>query len=208
VALPAFEQSSSVVWMENDHFVLVGLDTAWHGQFDLGNQQIDWLNRVVMGAGDRKIVLFSHHQPFSLFEKPSAKLAQQIGQVFHGKKQSVHAWYWGHEHRGVILDPMPAWNGTLLGRCVGHGGYPAFRDKFGDAPTETFHEVEAVVFRRRANPKLKASGLVLDGPNPYVVENPARYAPQGYLTLQLDGAKLTEQLLLPDGIAVYERQIA
>jgi hypothetical protein len=62
--LPAFSQSSSYFALQNTNWLLVGLDTAYTDHA-LDTEQILWLTSIVRGAGRRKLILFSHHQPFS-----------------------------------------------------------------------------------------------------------------------------------------------
>ncbi len=65
--LPTFGQGSSYFALQNDHWLLVGLDVAYLGH-DIDAQQVAWLEEVIAGAGDRKVLLFSHHQLFSRFD--------------------------------------------------------------------------------------------------------------------------------------------
>jgi hypothetical protein len=59
-----FNQPASCFAMQNANWVLVCLDTAYV-DFDLDPAQVTWLESIVAAAGDRKLILFSHHQPFS-----------------------------------------------------------------------------------------------------------------------------------------------
>lgn len=204
--LPAFKQTSSLLWLENSSYVVVGLDTAYFGEFKLGDAQIDWLNRVVMGAKGRKLVFLSHHQPFSLYEQPNAALPGAVSTIFDGKKDSVFAWYWGHEHRCVVFDPIPTWNGQLYGRCIGHSGFPYFRDRLNGLPNVNLPDGSSFV--HVVNQAARVSGTVLDGPNPYVTGEENRFGPNGYAVLQFDGAKLTEQIVNPAGQVLQTKQLA
>ncbi len=89
-----------------------------------------WLEQIVQRAGDRKVVVFTHHQPYSLFDSQGPKLVSKLARLLSAR--SLFAWYWGHEHRCVLYDQHPAWG--LHGRCIGHGGYPYFRDQLGHLP--------------------------------------------------------------------------
>ena len=189
VVLPHFKQDSSCFWIELDRFVLVGLDTGYDDH-DLGQGQAEWLRHVVSRAGDKKVVLFSHHQPYSLFEGQGPNLIAKIGDLLTAGR--IFAWYWGHEHRLVVFDPHPAYGG-LRGRCLGHGGMPYFRDTLpgmGGGAT-TMHRV--------ARGSDVPAGWVLDGPNRYLGTHANKYGPNGYVTLRFDGARLAESFRLPDG---------
>src|SRR5262249_18766700 len=120
--LKQFGQHASYFALQNDHWTLVGLDSAYknpHGG-GLTDDQVEWLRGIVRGAGPRKIILLSHHQGFAWLEKAKSKLAEQTGE-FLGNKQ-IFAWYWGHEHRCLLYDKHAGWD--LYARCIGHSGYP------------------------------------------------------------------------------------
>jgi hypothetical protein len=197
-ALPKLGQRSSCFWFQNDDWVLIGLDTSygnyiypWH--FDLNESQIDWLNKVIVAAEERRILLFSHHYLFSAFEsfqfssgldKPFAMSLIETMRQRVAMKQ-FYAWYWGHEHRCTIYDWSDEW--ALFGRCIGHGGFPYFRDKTVKPPrAPRFFDVKARNFAPAC--------IVLDGANPTVAGYENEYGPHGYLMLEFDGAKMTERV--------------
>jgi hypothetical protein len=195
--LPAFSQKASYFALQNDDWLLVGLDTAYEDH-DLAGDQVAWLDGLISRAGDRKVVLFSHHQPYSLLDNQGPKLVSKLGHLLGRKK--IAAWYWGHEHRCVLYDAHPAWG--VLGRCIGHGGYPYFREGIGQAPL-----VEGTVWRRLDTKNLVPGALILDAPNRYVAGEEEKYGANGYLTLEFDGGHLNESIHDPDGTVMRERQI-
>jgi calcineurin-like phosphoesterase family protein len=188
--LPAFGQEATPFAVETDDWLLVGLDSAYEDH-DLAHGQSGWLEQLISRAGERRVLLFCHHQPFSLLSKQGPKLVEKLAPLLEGGR--IFAWYWGHEHRCVIYDRHPAWG--LLGRCIGHGGMPYFRDDVTSYEPDQGDER----WRRVPAKNLVPSGLLLDGPNPYVPEHEDRYGPNGYLTLELDGASLNEIVHAPDG---------
>jgi len=193
ITLPAFQQDSTCVWIELDNYVLVGLDTGYE-EHDLAKDQDTWLRGIVAKSGGKKIVLFSHHQPYSHFESQGPKLIEKIGDLLLNRQ--IFAWYWGHEHRLVIYDRHPVYG--IWGRCMGHGGMPYFRDDLpgmGSDKTDLF---------RMANNANVPGALVLDGPNPDIPasDNPESYGPNGYAVLKIDGARWTESFHLPDGTLI------
>ena len=143
------------------------------------------------------MLLFSHHQPYSLLDNQGPKLIAKLGRLLDAGE--IFAWYWGHEHRCVLYDAHPRWK--LHGRCVGHGGFPEYRDKLLSYPQEG-------VFRRLGTRNLVPGGLVLDMPNAYIPSNPDRYGAHGYVTLELDGATLGERVHDPAGKVLLERALA
>ncbi len=196
--LPAFGQKASYFALQNDDWLLVGLDSAYEDH-DLAGDQVAWLDRLIGRAGDRKVVLFSHHQPYSLLDNQGPKLVSKLGHLLGRKK--ITAWYWGHEHRCVLYDAHPAWG--VIGRCIGHGGYPYFREGIGHPPL-----VEGTVWRRLETKNLVPGALILDAPNRYVTGDEEKYGANGYLTLEFDGGHLHENIHDPDGTVLRARQIA
>lgn len=185
--LPTFNQASSYFALQNDHWLLIGLDTGY-SEHELHGNQAKWLLDLVSDSGDRRVVLFSHHQPYSLYEKQGNTLVGQLSQLLEARR--IYAWYWGHEHRCVVHDPHPRWG--LRGRCVGHSGFPYFRDKFGTPLSEPG-------WQPVLGKNLVPGGFVLDGPNKYVADNSSKYGPNGYIVLELDDRDLRERFMNPDG---------
>lgn len=199
--LTKFQQQASHFALQNDHWLLVGLDTAYEDG-RLAGGQAAWLQNLVGAAGDRRVVLFSHHQLYTWVDKPNAQLQTQLAELLKGKQ--LFAWYWGHEHRCMLFDRHPAWD--IYGRCVGHSGFPYWRDKF-DAGTVESRGPQDTAWRRVETKNLVPGGLILEGPNPYVPGEENRYGPNGYMTLEFDGPRLNEIVHAPDGQIEYERQL-
>ncbi len=186
--LKKFNQDSSYFALQNKYWILVGLDTAY-SEHELHGSQVEWLLKLVENEHDnRRLVLFSHHQPYSMFEKQGSKLVSQLGKLLDMRR--IHAWYWGHEHRCVVYDPHPQWG--LLGRCVGHSGFPYFRDEFA-------HSLSQPGWQHVPGKNLVPGAKILDGPNKYVDGNPHKYGPNGYVVLEFDDCDMRELYLNPDG---------
>ena len=189
-----FEQQSSCFAYENDFWIVIGLDTAYqdHDLYqdqEKGHDEVAWLNRVVDGAEGRGVVLFSHHQPFSLLDAQGPNLRAKIEDHLL-KTGKVFAWYWGHEHECVIYDRHPDWR--MYGRCVGHAGMPEFR-KLNLDP------VDKPQFRRIPGTDNAPSALVLDGPNQYIRGEETDFIPHGFMKLRFEKDSLIETYLSPDG---------
>jgi hypothetical protein len=201
--LPAFGQASSCFAIETDHFVLVGLDTGYD-EHDLHGGQDSWLDGLVARAesSGRKVVLFSHHQPFSAFERDGAALVAKLKPLL--ERKAIFAWYWGHEHRMVLYDRHPAWG--LYPRLVGHSGFPYFRDDVSSFARSATNS-DGSAWYRVERPGIPGA-LLLDGDNVYVGEDPARYGPQGFMSLEIDGGSIHETVHAPDGTVLREQTIA
>ena len=198
LTLKAFDQAASYFAFQNDHWVLVGLDSGYKDH-DLAGDQVAWLRNIINNAADRKIILMSHHQPISRLESQGPNLVEKLGEFLNAKK--IFAWYWGHEHRCMLYDKHPAWD--MYGRTVGHGGFPYFRDDVSGAPEEpglpNWHRLGAS--------NMVPGGLLLDGPNDHVKGHEHEYGPNGYMFLEFDGPHLNEIVQDPDGTVIYDRQL-
>lgn len=199
--LPAFGQQATPFALRNDDWLLVGLDTGY-AEHDLHGDQVEWLEGLVAAAGERRLVLFSHHQPYSLLDGQGPKLVAKLARLL--QRRRVFAWYWGHEHRCVLYDRHPAWG--MLGRCVGNGGFPAYRDDLTQYPAEGGDQR----WRRLPARNLVPGGVVLDVRNSYprLAGQRREYGEHGYLSLRFDGPHLTETVHLQDGSPVREREVS
>lgn len=189
-----FKQSSSCIALQNTNWLLLGLDTAYV-DFDLDSRQVAWVKRMIAGAGTRRVILCSHHQPFSALDDQGPMLQAKLLDVLESGR--IAGWFWGHEHRLVVYEPHSTWG--LKGRCIGHGGFPASRDVSLGAGGNDYKWIHM-----RARPHAPEA-LLLDGPNFWVTTAPDQYGPHGYLFLELDGAKAWETYRTPDNIGVSER---
>jgi hypothetical protein len=145
-------------------------------------------------------VLLSHHQPFSLLDAQGPKLQVKLAKFLAG--QNIFAWYWGHEHRCVVYDRHPVWN--FFGRCVGHSGMPYYRGGVENLPQSA--NLKSCWRRMEAKP-FAPGAVILDGPNPYITDDPAKYGPHGYATVELKGPSLFEEIRDPTGQVLYDREL-
>ncbi|YCM44591.1 metallophosphoesterase [Verrucomicrobiaceae bacterium 227] len=206
--LPTFEQNASYFAHQNDHWTLIGLDVAYKSHA-IDDTQVAWLEDIIAASGDRKIILFSHHQLFSTFETQGTKLWENTRFKNILTSGKIFAWYWGHEHRACIFEPHS--DTGILARCIGHGGMPESRKKTSDlsrVPDVTdkpadWRRTKAVV---RNGIPVPAS-LILEGPNPYIGDEADKFLPHGYAVLNFDGPKLTEQVCQPDGTIIFENDL-
>jgi hypothetical protein len=201
--LADFGQAASYFAMTSGRWLLIGLDTAYIDH-DMDREQAGWVNRVVAAHGtDRRVLLFSHHQPFSRLGPQGPKLHQALGGLLRSRQ--VAAWYWGHEHDCALYDPHPQYG--LRGRLLGNGGIPAFRkDEVRNAPEEASRA--GVSWRRLDATAVSPSVLYLDGPNPYIKGKEEKFSPHGYFTLKLLGDRLLERVHLPDGSVIHTSEIS
>lgn len=210
-ALAQLGQPASYFALQNSHFTIIALDTAYK-EYHLHGRQADWVQEVLAQAGDRKFVLLSHHQPFSAFEDVDQTFVASLQGLLHSGR--VVAWYWGHEHKCILYSPHKEW-GTH-GRCVGHGGYPYFlvnRKMWVKEEPMPGEEVELPAQEREAGsqwyvfPESEAApgGLVLGDNCPELGADAENYGAQGFVTLELDGPRLIEKIRRPDGTIIYRQ---
>ncbi len=194
-------QTSNYFALENDNFLLVCLDTAYQDH-SLIPAELTWLNQVVQNAAGKKIVFFSHHQPFSIFDSDNAAgehLLSLVAPLLAQKK--IFAWYWGHEHRCILYDKHP--NFSLYGRCLGHGGFPQFRKQNVGVPDPCPAKSTLIKLQGHGGP----DALFLDGPNAYIKDQEKDYTPNGYMTLAFAGSKIHERVCEPDGTVLWENDL-
>lgn len=198
IAKDPFKQPHSTFAYQNDHWIIVGLDTAYEDH-DLVAPQAAWLSAIVAGAQGRRVVLFSHHQPFSLLSGQGPKLVEKLQPVLEG--HGIFAWYWGHEHECVLYDKHPKWN--MHGRCIGHAGMPEFRpDAMGPAvPTRQFRRF----LGNDANGVPQST--ILDGPNPYIKNEEKKFSPHGYAALRFESDRLVETIYDADGSELLTNEL-
>jgi hypothetical protein len=206
LVLPAFSQPSSCFVITNPNWLIVGLDSAY-ADHDLVNEQADWVKTLADADPGKKLTLLTHHQPFSHFDPGGEKLVEKLMPLL--STQRITAWYWGHEHRCVVYDRHPQWN--FFGRCIGHGGYPYFREpslKFAEVADPKL--VEYAFWREIPADSARGAprAILLDGPNPDLGAEKDDYGLNGYVTLEFTGATLTERFFLPTGEQLTENQIS
>lgn len=206
--LPAFGQEASYFACQNRHWTLVGLDVA-HRDHAIDDEQVAWLESILAQAGDRRVVLFSHHQLYSHFESQGDKLAghPSFGAILRSKR--IFAWYWGHEHRCTVFEDPDGTYG-LYGRCIGHAGMPQARDATIGLPRATGKGLDRAEWRRSSATVRDGIGLpgclVLDGRNDLIPGEEERFSPHGYAVLTFDGPTLTEEVRDAHGAVIYARR--
>jgi hypothetical protein len=191
-----FKQPASCFALQNSNWIVVCLDTSYE-DFNLDEKQVDWLKSIVSAAGTRKLILFSHHQPFSQLDLQGPKLQIALADLLN--KQRIHAWFWGHEHRLVLYEPHRTWG--FKGRCIGNGGFPGFRDDLPGAQGSIYHWIIL-----SEQPHVPGARL-LDGPNFWIPQDTEGFSPHGYVVLDFDGDKVWETYRVPNNIGIEKAQL-
>jgi len=115
-------ENSSLFKLENQHWRILGLDTAYKDH-DLESPQDEWITEEAHKAKEKgqKLMLLSHHQLFSTFESDGEALQTKLAPLLD--QGLIHTWFWGHEHRCVVYQPH---QGVTYARCIGHAGVPVY----------------------------------------------------------------------------------
>jgi hypothetical protein len=177
----AIQGGKSYFALRNKNWLIIGLDTAYsapdflYKEGRLDNRQLIWLNGILASAGERGVILLTHHDGFNLRALDAEPQEPRPRGIIYKHLWSQIAlprrfrWYWGHVHAPAVYD-----NGC---RCIGHGGvpylpFPDFYQDFGD------HKVKVLWTETEA---------ARDG-------NPLR-APNGFAMVWLDGPMIREQIV-------------
>lgn len=176
--LPEMENQGSYFCVQNDHWRLIGLDSAYKDK-KLHRPQLRWLEKLVEPNDGRRNILMTHHQAFSMFEEVKAKdLYDPVKPLI--EKGKVHAWFWGHEHKSVAFKKYKG----LVARCIGHGAIP-YSPPGSDFSEKTFPDLEVKFVNRRRRPSS------LQGVN-------------GFALLRFNGPDLEVDHIDEDGVTVTE----
>jgi 3',5'-cyclic AMP phosphodiesterase CpdA len=108
--------------LTNDHWQVIGLDTAYVDR-KFTPPQLDALETWLTPDGQRarKTILLSHHQLDSVHDRGRISRHVLKGVKPYLDAGAIDVWFWGHEHRCVAYQPM---FGLKAPRCIGHGGVP------------------------------------------------------------------------------------
>jgi hypothetical protein len=130
-------QEASYFNLRNEHWQLIGLDSGYN-EYDLHDPQSEWLGAQLAAPSSKSSIVLSHHQLFSPYDKRT--LGQPLLEKAKPFLPDVYAWFWGHEHRCVVMgDHM-----GIKARCIGHGAMPTKvpfgSAQFPDVPVEQVDE--------------------------------------------------------------------
>ncbi len=185
LAAPAFahQGGTSYFALRNAHWLIIGLDTGYYATGEMYLEgaidaiQGGFLGRLGATAGDRRIMVLSHHEGTDLPGATTTALWQQVTSCLG---RAPDAWYWGHAHNGVVYAPVDG----CRARCIGHGAIP-----YGPAS----------MLAGRPSVLWSETAAANDPSLPERVTN-------GYARVTLDGPTLTEELVAEDGSVRWRAQ--
>jgi hypothetical protein len=143
-------QTTSYFRLRSPSWDFIGIDTAWDsdvassGRVAVLNDPQGKYVADVAAQSQRKLVLFSHHQLVSVYDKPDvgSTLPDKLAPVLSSDR--ITAWWWGHEHRAITYE---AASGVRFPRCLGNGGVPIRPTPdppAGSSPDITWHSARTV----------------------------------------------------------------
>lgn len=157
----AGQEGSSHFLIENDHWQILGLDTAYKDG-DLAGSQAKWV-RDRLAGNDKRTMLLSHHQPFSAFTEHRYPLLERLADALAVRR--IDAWFWGHEHRCVVYE---AHENIKYPRLIGHGGVPVLIDDDQGTPAGVRYEYREAAEDDAGPERWRLFGFVVldfDGPD-------------------------------------------
>ncbi|HKP74878.1 MAG TPA: metallophosphoesterase [Longimicrobiaceae bacterium] len=210
VALPLLKQTSSYFCLENAHWRIVALDTGYHcsrgikklfgDTTRLPDATVDWLKGIMDPGDERPVILLSHHQWFSAFEKGYATLGRQL--LPHLGR--VHLWFWGHEHKLAGYEAYaPEGKTPVRARCIGHGGMPI---ELGWSPKKQFPAPLVFSDQRvcaRNCDQVRGAFARHDSAD---AKPDSQLGYCGFAVLRLDGGSLTVTYVDEDGTELLEEE--
>lgn len=176
---PTDPQTASYFVLENDDWVVVGLDTAYYANsvqlyiegslFAAGGPQVqvDFLRQQV--AKNKKVLLLTHHNGLVDDGSSTNALWAQVMSAFPAGKGPDY-WYWGHVHAGIVYEPQAPQAGSqtqVQCRCSGHAALPwGLASELKNKPNVLWYETRSA--KDPDIPQRVLNGftvLYLDGPD-------------------------------------------
>jgi hypothetical protein len=174
------QKGCSYFALENADWLIFGLDSAYESDGTKGDAgglaapQTEWIMTQIRRAPQKKVILLSHHQPFSAWENESPAMVAALEPLLKGPRE-VAAWFWGHEHRCAVYEKA---HNIRYPALIGHGGVPVYASKKEPDPAK-----EKVKFWDQRS-------------FPHLLEH---YAYLGFAVLDLDGPQGSVQYLDENG---------
>jgi hypothetical protein len=181
----SLQQGTSFFALENSHWVIVGLDTAFFADRkqlymtgNLNQTQIDFLSQQAKKG--KPVIVLSHHNGLDI---TGSEIQSPLwNQVTDALGDTLKYWYWGHVHMGAVYKPKAG----IKTRVVGHGVIP-----YGHAEKLT-HSEQVVWFETTS---------AEDQHNRFRVQN-------GFLMLDLNEQNITERFYGEDGKVHWDNTAA
>ncbi len=191
----AHQNGTSFFRIFNEHWQIVGLDTAYVDN-DLDERQLpklrEWLeppkgNPERGQATGRRTILLSHHQLGSSRAQASVSPGIRKKTAALRKEGLIHAWFWGHEHRAFVYEEYLK---VKFPVCIGNGGVPellshvfTFSGAF-QAVVDFTRKVRAFLTPKRWTPAPKVK---FKPKTPRLDDQNLKWEKLGFIVIDLDG---------------------
>lgn len=193
----AAQQGLSYFALTNDHWLIIGLDTAYfayhqsllYEQGSLaeadknkepdGLVQLEWLREVLGQNPNKRVILLTHHDGFDVNPATRAVSRKPLWGGVTGEMSGVRDWWWyfGHVHAPIVYKRIFFRNNSSVSaRCVGHGAVP-----YEPFPPDLARLGDGEVVVQWAETDLARNG------------GDSRRAPNGFLLVTLKGAEIREE---------------
>ena len=191
------QQGLSYFALTNDHWLMIGLDSAYFGYYQSllyeegsicepnparepdGMAKVTWIRDLLKQHAGKRVVLLTHHDGFDVNPGNGKVSRKPLYQRVTGEFGEVSDWwwYWGHVHTAITYGRLFFdRNSSLSARCVGHGAIP-----FEPFARDLNRLGDGEVRVEWAETDLARNG------------GDSRRAPNGFLLLTLKGAELREE---------------
>jgi len=132
-SLFAIQQQRSFFALENDYWVVVGLDSAYYSDaeglyldgalYQEGGPQLQLDFLRSQAAKAKKVIVLTHHNGLTEDGSKPTTLWSQVMSAFPEGSAPAY-WYWGHVHAAMVYQPRTQGSANVLCRCCGHGALP------------------------------------------------------------------------------------
>ncbi|HEY3840501.1 MAG TPA: metallophosphoesterase [Bryobacteraceae bacterium] len=136
-------QGASFFCLRNAKWQIQAMDTGYgdHDIFTVANDttqlqpsEVQWHMDKIASADGRRIILLSHHQLYSAFEKIGTAANNYYNPSLLANFETamnsgaITAWFWGHEHVLGLYADFPLLNSNQpKGRCIGYSAFPMMK---------------------------------------------------------------------------------
>jgi hypothetical protein len=122
-------QQGSYFCVRFPHHQIIGLDVNWlgRGRF-LHAESRQWLSDQLAAGGDRTTILVSGTGPYAYGADTAYSLLGDLWDFL--RNGQIAMWLWGDDHYCALFDREPL-VAPFYGTCIGHGGFPAKKQRSG-----------------------------------------------------------------------------
>jgi hypothetical protein len=113
-----------------DKFQIIGIDTEWFGHLHFKEPWLKlWLTNALQEGRSqgRMNILLSSNEPYAYKKNDTTALHTELIELLG--QDLVDLWFWGNTHYCALFHRSQRFH--FVGSCIGHGGYPYFKETAG-----------------------------------------------------------------------------